>query len=64
MLYFEYKEVEYMKNTEWKDKNGNTRCESCGKIIADNKIFHENGLGYCKNCYNDIQKYNNKKRKS
>ena len=46
-----------MKNTEWKDKNNNIRCESCGKTIADNKIFREHGLGYCKKCYDDIQKY-------
>lgn len=64
MLYFEYKEVGYMKNTEWKDKNNNIRCESCGKTIADNKIFREHGLGYCKKCYDDIQKYNSGKRKS
>ncbi len=43
----------------WKDKNGNCKCESCGRIVPENKLKWEKGLGYCKDCYREIKKYRN-----
>ena len=52
-----------MKNTAWKDKNGNCRCESGGKTVPENKLNWERGLGYCASCYDEIKKYGSAKRK-
>lgn len=48
-----------MKNV-WKDKTNNFRCESCGKSVFEKDLYYEKGMGYCKECFDDIQKYENK----
>ncbi|MBE6846138.1 MAG: hypothetical protein E7508_10660 [Ruminococcus sp.] len=47
-----------IKNIVWKDKNGNCKCESCGKTVSEKKLKWDKDLGYCKSCYEDIQQYN------
>ena len=56
------KEDAVMILKQWKDKDGNCRCESCGKTVSQDKLYWERGLGYCASCYKEIQKYNKKKR--
>lgn len=46
----------------WKDKNGNCKCESCGRIVPENKLKWERGLGYCSSCYAEIQRYKAKNK--
>lgn len=51
-----------MNQKPWKDAKGNCKCESCGKTVPKNSLYWERGLGYCKACYKDIQRYNQRKR--
>ena len=46
-----------MKKEPWTDKDANCKCESCGRIVPKEKLYWERGLGYCKSCYKEIQKY-------
>ena len=52
-----------MNQKTWTDKNGNCKCESCGRIVAKEKLQWEKGLGYCPSCYAEIKKYNSGKSK-
>lgn len=49
-----------MYRNYWKDAKGRCRCESCGKIVPENKLRWEKNLGYCEKCYAEIMKYNQK----
>ena len=44
----------------WIDESGNYHCESCGKIVEKENLFFEKYLGYCKECYEEIQEYENR----
>ncbi|MGN0585295.1 MAG: hypothetical protein ACI4JD_07555 [Ruminococcus sp.] len=41
----------------WKSKNGNCKCESCGKTVTERELKWEKGLAYCVTCYLEIQNY-------
>ncbi len=43
-----------MQKKPWIDQNGNYRCESCGKIVLQQEMQWETGLGYCQACYKEI----------
>lgn len=45
----------------WKDKNGDCKCESCGKIVPERKLKYDKGLAYCITCYSEIQNYRKSK---
>ena len=44
----------------WIDESGNYHCESCGKIVEKENLFFEKCLGYCADCYREIQEYENR----
>ena len=44
----------------WKDKTGRFKCESCGKPIKEKDLRWDKSMGYCKECSDEIQKYENK----
>ena len=48
------------KQELWKDQNGNYRCDSCGKIVKKEELLIEKNLGYCKECFQEIQNYQKK----
>lgn len=39
----------------WKDKNGNCKCESCGRIVPEEQLNWDKELGYCEECYREIK---------
>jgi len=44
----------------WTDESENYHCESCGKIVEKENLFFEKYLGYCIDCYREIQEHENK----
>ena len=44
----------------WRDEYGNYLCESCGRVVEKENLFFEKHLGYCKECYEEIQEYENR----
>lgn len=45
--------------TVWKDKSGNCKCESCGKIVTEAELNWDKDLGYCEDCYREIKEHDN-----
>ena len=46
-----------MENHYWIDESGHYHCESCGRIVKKEDLFFEKHLGYCEECYREIQEY-------
>jgi hypothetical protein len=44
----------------WIDELGKCHCESCGRVVEKENLFFEKHLGYCKECYEEIQEYENR----
>ncbi len=41
----------------WEDSAGNCRCESCGRIVPREQLCWDGVLGYCQDCYTEIEEY-------
>ena len=44
---------------KWLDENRECKCESCGRIIPEERLKWDNDLGYCEDCYREIKEYDN-----
>lgn len=50
--------------TIWKDKNGNCKCECCGKVVPEFRLHWDKELGYCEECYSEIQEHDSSESQS